>query len=487
MSSSSDNDSEPPGLNFLNFLFHGDSDDDSEDDASYENDEEVIREGQLHLVRDNLPDKTTLFIKTAADNMPEAWTEQNWETLGREIESNEHLLDIYFTLSMNFIIEGSTEDIETGVLNDENMISIFKGLTRSNTIRSIKLSRNRFGVSGVQAMVPFLLNSSSLVSLNLSRNNIQSEGFNIVYRALRDSPIELLMCGWCGVENLEIDGDYIPKRLRFFSLGGNNINSEGCRELKKFLLNEDAILELLGLQENNIDDEGVEILVDALRSNTSLKAVTLNENDRITMKGTALMLKLVNDISSIDATLHSNHTLTSFGKNFAIAPDANVAAFTSPDETIRHRIGIALCTNENKFFQSLSAETAGRTKVICTQLNSRERELLCLLQKVDVCNEALYSEINPLHLPEVLSMVGQHHGQSELYIALVSSIAGLLSTINRKKFLQDRVEHHLSIINEHAATVETLRAEIAAIEEAEGNIAETESELKSLGCKRRRT
>jgi hypothetical protein len=112
---------------------------------------------------------------------------------------------------------------------------------------------------------------------------------------------------------------------------------------------------------------------------------------------------------------------------------------------------------------------------------------LCYLQEVDICNEALYSEINPLHLPEVLAMVGRHHGQSELYVALVSSIAGLFSTVNRKKFLQDRVEHHLSIIQEHTATVETLRTEIAAIEEAEENREEVKNEFESLGFKRRRT
>lgn len=437
---------------------------------------------------DNLPDKYSLFVKTAADSICELWPDENWKTLGREIQGNEHLLSVYFTLSMKIIIERPYDtDTDTGVLSDENMISIFKGLTRSNTIRSMYLPRNRFGVSGVQAMVPFLMNSSKLIELDLGHNNIQSEGFHAVYRALRGSPINLLHCGWCGVENLDLDGDYIPKRLQHLGLSGNNINSEGCRELTKLLLNEDCILETLGLRENNIDDEGVAILVDALRMNTSLKVITLDENERITMKGKASMLKLVNDISSIDATLQSNHTLTTFGKSFEQEGESFI---NTPDRLIRHRISKALHTNYNMTswtrMTSSQLDTAGRKKVISTQLNSRERALLCDLQDVDVCNEALYSEINPLHLPEVLAMIYQHHGQSELYVALVSSIAGLLSTINRKKILQERVEHHLSIIKEHAATVETLRTEIAAIEEAEGNIAETENDFKSLGCKRRR-
>lgn len=470
---------------FLDF-FHGDSDDDSEsvDDAINENDYEIIREGELHLVSENIQDKTTLFVKTAADSIPESWAEQNWEALGRDIMDNEHLLDLYFTLSINYI-EGSAH---SGVLSDENMISIFKGLTRSNTIRSLKLCRNRFGVRGIQAMVPFLMNSSNLGSLNLSRNNIQSEGFNNVFRALRDSPIVMLSCGWCGVENLEIDSDHIPKRLQYVSLVGNNINSEGCRELTKLLLKEDGIVEMLGLKENNIDDEGVEILVDALRENTSLKVITLDANEGITMKGKSLMLKLVNDISSIDATLQSNHTLTTFGQSFVEGIDfVGMFGNNSPNHLIHREINIALQTNITSQTETDIAAAAGRKKVISTQLSSRERTLLCHLQDVDVCNEALFSEINPLHLPEVLALVGRYHGQSELYVALVSSIAGLFSTINRKKFLQERVEYHLSIIKDHAATVETLRNEITAIEEAEGTKAEMKNGFESLGDKRRRT
>ena len=76
-------------------------------------------------------------------------------------------------------------------------------------------------------------------------------------------------------------------------------------------------------------------------------------------------------------------------------------------------------------------------------------------------------------------MVGRFHGQGELYVALVSSIAGLFSTINRKKFLQERLAHQMAIIQEHAATAEKLRTEIAAIEEAEENLAEKEDDPES--------
>jgi len=82
-----------------------------------------------------------------------------------------------------------------------------------------------------------------------------------------------------------------------------------------------------------------------------------------------------------------------------------------------------------------NAEAAGREKVTQTQLNSERRAELADLQGV---NQSLYSEIDPLHLPEALSLVGQHRGQGELYVALKSSIAGVISTVKRKECLQQQ-------------------------------------------------
>jgi len=89
----------------------------------------------------------------------------------------------------------------------------------------------------------------------------------------------------------------------------------------------------------------------------------------------------------------------------------------------------------------------------------------------------LYSDINALHLPEVLALVGQHHGQGELYVALKSSIVTLFSTVNRKKFIQQQRDYHVT-------KAEQLNAELAAIEVAEGDAVEIERQSRSN--KRRR-
>ena len=74
---------------------------------------------------------------------------------------------------------------------------------------------------------------------------------------------------------------------------------------------------------------------------------------------------------------------------------------------------------------------------------------------------------------------GRHHGQGELYAALKSSIAGVISAVNRKEFIQQQMSYY-------ATRLEELGAELAAINEAEANAVEIGSVSPSNSGKRRR-
>ena len=56
-------------------------------------------------------------------------------------------------------------------------------------------------------------------------------------------------------------------------------------------------------------DEEAELLATALKHNTSLKELHLSNNNGITERGHVAFLKLLNDVSSIENTYNSNHTL----------------------------------------------------------------------------------------------------------------------------------------------------------------------------------
>ena len=247
--------------------------------------------------------------------------------------------------------------------------------------------------------------------------------------SLRDSSIEHLDCSACGIESIEIDIENIPRNLKKLVLEDNNISADGCREVAKLLQGENTTLTDLHLKNNHIDDEGVEILVNALRSNAALRELHLQENDgingRISKQGKIMLLKLVNDISSIEATMQSNHTLT---KLYVNGFPVNGGKIWGTGDAIQLEILSVLRINKN--LSERGPIAVGKEKIIQTQLSSDRRAVLCRLQEEEVeCS--VFNEIDPLHLPEVLSLIGRSHGQGELYVALLSSIASLFS--NRRK------------------------------------------------------
>ena len=122
-------------------------------------------------IREN--DRHTRYINVKGDD--NNMTDEDWEELGRDGANNTHL---------------EVLSLREGALNDHKMSCLFRGLTRSNTIRQVDLYDNHLSTAGVSSMVPFLQNANKLKELDLTDNNIQSEGFNLLLRALRDSPIE---------------------------------------------------------------------------------------------------------------------------------------------------------------------------------------------------------------------------------------------------------------------------------------------------------
>ncbi len=418
--------------------------------------EDGIYERDLPRVRVNDPNVTKLSSPGCMWESIANMTVEDWEQLGNDILNNTHLKELSLSLL----------SLDADV-NNHKFSSFFRGLTRSNSIEEINLRKH---FNGVRSMVPFLQNACSLKRLNISENNISSEGFNTLFRALSDSPIEQLNCNNCGIETIEIDGDRIPLNLRKLYLGNdglfgrarNSIDADGCRGLVKLLQGDDATLETLDLGGNNIDDECIGIFANVLTTNKSLKNLVLADHggvrggERLTLEGLKPLLKAIHDVSSIKATLQSNHTLQHIFMN-ACGRDNEF-------KQIHNQISDAI--NGNHFNQG-NPNAAGRSKIILSQLNSQTRSMMCRWQGIDQCHAALYSQIDPLHLPEVLAFTHGAHGFEELYVALKISIAALFSTMNKKEFIKQQIESYEYEKNQIDREIYFLRAELAAEEEAE--------------------
>ena len=438
--------------------FVGSEDDSDEESRSSSYDEDMTFSEIMRGVHQN-----GAFEGGGEQNWIQNMTNEDWEELGRGLSNNTRLETVCFY---------------GGALSDQRVDILFLGLTRSSSIGKLSFCDNELSVAGVQSMVPFLQHANSLREMHLSQNNLHSEGFNMLFRALRNSPIERLTCCSCGIASIQIDTEHIPQHLTYLNLNSNIIDADGCRGLAELLQREDSTLLSLCLNNNTIDDEGVAILVDALQNNTSLTSLGLLDNDGISRDGKILLLKLVNDISSIKATLQSNHTLKYIYISTGEPSDSN--------QKIQTNVEMAADINGKNQYRP---EAAGREKVIQTQLHSGARVELCRLQGVD---HSVHRDIDPLHLPEVLSLIGRHHGCEELYLALSSSVMALFSTVNMKKCIQQERAYHTiraveyrAIAAEHEAKAEQLDAKLAAMEESTaGN--EGDDDIDHRSNKRRR-
>lgn len=335
------------------------------------------------------------------------FTELAWTLLGRYIANNTHLNLIDLNLDHCY-------------LTDEKMISLFGELVRSRSLTSLHLISNDFGLEGVQKMVPLLLNAVNLSKLFMCNNaNINSECFEILISALDGKSIEVLDFSGCNIEYISALSSYNLPHLRILEMNQTNIGIEGFITISNLLQKEDTTLTRLELRDTVIDDEGAEILAASLKHNNKLKVLYLGNNNDISERGYRALLKVLVDVSSIESMYTSNHTL----ERCYIGDNTK---------------SLSLINSACKVNQKCSTlEASGRAKVIKYHLNSQTLKDLCYFQGVEYTRGSIFADIESTLLPKVFSLIGNVHGQSELYTALTHTAPNLLSYIDRKALIED--------------------------------------------------
>ena len=99
-------------------------------------------------------------------------------------------------------------------------------------------------------------------------------------------------------------------KLKELSLGTNqSITIRGWKRVATLLEMPDCSLENLCIYHNYIGDEGALVFANALKNNSTLKVLRLNVEGSITAEGWTPFLKLLCDTSTVNNTYLSNHTL----------------------------------------------------------------------------------------------------------------------------------------------------------------------------------
>ena len=402
----------------------------------------VLHRQHIDEIRDNNNPNITKLVLSPREITPGRLSEIACRLLGRYIANNTHLINLTLPSNMD--------------------LNIFQGLTKSDSIKVLifeSVARNTFGVDGVQRLVPFLQNSPQLIKIDLSKNGIGSQGFGLgfesVVNALDGGSINELILNNCYITDISALGSVTLPHLKKISLCNNNsrnihnigdissytsleslnlshnsIGIDGCRAIAHLLQKEDTNLTTLHLDYNGIGDEGIEVLTNSLKHNKKLKSFSLKGNNLQAM-GYLAILKLLVDVSSIENTYNnSNNTLKTL--DFDINPPIR------SDERIVKKMK-ALKKFITVFTTINNRPNPRRFKVVYAQLISQHRKGLCQIQGIDYSYESIFSKIDALVLPEVLSFVARHHKQTELFRMLVTVAPDLSSIVNRPVFFKERI------------------------------------------------
>ena len=196
----------------------------------------------------------------------------------------------------------------------------------------------------------------------------------------------------CNIEDISaLNTDTVPN-IGILDLSNNNIGRTGCITISHLLESKASTLTQLVLGSTGMGDDEAEMLANSLKHNTKLEDLRLVDND-IGQRGYVAFLRLLNDVSSIESTYNSNHTLTTL----------DLLDDDETDSALSAEIGIACRQNEH----NTTPKAAGRAKVTHSQLNSQTRKLYCQWQGIQyssIGNLLVDADIESVLLPNILEL-----------------------------------------------------------------------------------
>lgn len=151
-------------------------------------------------------------------------------------------------------------------------------------LEELVLTDNLLGPKAGRLVAELLLQVPSLVTVNLSENFLQEEGAAMFAKVLRGAAPRARLSLDLSSNDLRVAGAKALSSLletdavRSLELAANRLHDFGIKAMAQALKGHWASLIFLGLQENNISDEGVTALLEALRDNQELQTLELDYN-----------------------------------------------------------------------------------------------------------------------------------------------------------------------------------------------------------------
>ena len=160
-------------------------------------------------------------------------------------------------------------------------------MREKNNLTSLHIhGADMMGISGDNILANTLRSCTNLKSISLDSCNMTDEQLVPIVAVVRDHP----MC-------------------EEFSLHGNSIRNAGCGTIATLLEEPDSNLRVLWLSENNISDAGTNVIANSLLRNSRLQNLYLDGNLYDVQNVRDVFSRLLCNMSSINDTHSSNHTL----------------------------------------------------------------------------------------------------------------------------------------------------------------------------------
>lgn len=219
-----------------------------------------------------------------------------------------HLTELVNSLSIASCLE--TLILENCKLNDNEIEVLGNGLASPSTcapIKRLSFRSNGMGNRGAVSLQDFFMSTSTLEALDLSKNQIGSRGASATLHAFRDNRnCNLRMLNFAHNEIWDPDdGTFFAtnRTLELINLEGNFIHDEGIEAIVNGMRsNPDCVVQRLFLGWNGIGDEGCMQIARMLETNKSLITLGLGENDITSVGARALLASLAENGSLREVT-----------------------------------------------------------------------------------------------------------------------------------------------------------------------------------------
>ena len=235
----------------------------------------------------------------------------------------------------------NTDNIRT--LGEANIWSIFgEGMSYNRSIDELSILGMRLTGDLISSLEPFIINSRGLteVTMESAYSSIDHTGYHHLASAFSKCMNKCLR--EITLTENEIDDEDLVHiieaigthpQLKELLMSGNDAGQKTCNALRNILLQPTTALRCLEVGWLG-EDELLCTLVSGLVGNCRLKTLSLHGLRHISDKGWNAISRLLCDTSSINNTYMSNHTLSRLEKNYEATKTNGIP------ECVRHRLSL---------------------------------------------------------------------------------------------------------------------------------------------------